>query len=54
MLLALAHQIEADDKQPLLFRHWLKKCFRMRRMRRITRRALMDPFSLVFVKLYNS
>jgi hypothetical protein len=56
MLLALAHQIqaEADDEQPLHFCHRLKKCFRMRRMRKITRRALMDPFSSAFIKLYNS
>ena len=56
MLLALAHQlqIEDDDLQPLPFRHRLKKRFWMRRIRRITRRALMDPFSSAFLKLYNS
>ncbi len=56
MLLALAHrlQVEADDEQPLPFRHRLKKCFMMRRLRRITRRALVDPSSLPFLKLYNS
>ena len=56
MLLALAHQlqIEDDDLQPLPFRHRLKKRFLIRRIRRITRRALMDPFSSAFLKLYNS
>jgi hypothetical protein len=49
----LSHQIqaEADDEQPLSYSHRLKKCFRMRR---ITRQALMDPFSSAFIKLYNS
>jgi hypothetical protein len=56
MLLALAHQfqVEADDKQPLPFRHRLKKHFMMRRIRRITRRALVDPSLSPFLKLYNS
>ena len=56
MLLALAHQLqeESDDDQPLPFRYRLKKRFRIRRIRRITRRALMDPFSSPFLKLYHS
>jgi hypothetical protein len=56
MLLALAHQLQAeeDDEQPLPFHNHLIKRFRMRRICQITRRALMDPFSLPFLKLYHS
>jgi hypothetical protein len=56
MLLALAHQfqVEAKDEQPLPFHHQLKKHFIMWRIRRITRRVLMEPFSSAFIKLYYS
>jgi hypothetical protein len=56
MLLALAHQlqVEENDEQPLPFRNRLIKCFRMWYIRQITRRALMDPFSLPFLKLFHS
>jgi hypothetical protein len=43
-----------DNEQGIPFASRLKRAFRVRRIRRISRRALGDPSESPFMKLYNS
>ena len=51
-LLTYAHLL--DNEQAVPFASRLKRPFRARRVRRISRRALGDPSESPFMKLYNS
>ena len=55
MLLSLACLSDTDDDdESSLFRYRLIKQFRIKRVRRISRRALLDPLETGFIKLYQS
>jgi hypothetical protein len=55
MLLSLACLCDTDDDdESSLFHYRLKKQFRIKRFRRISRRALLDPMESGFIKLYQS
>jgi DNA-binding TFAR19-related protein (PDSD5 family) len=52
--LACLSDTDDDDDESSLFRYRLKKQFRIKRVRRISRRALLDPMETGFIKLYQS
>jgi hypothetical protein len=55
MLLSLACLSDTDDdNESSLFRYRLKKQFRIKRVHRISWRALLDPRETGFIKLYQS
>jgi hypothetical protein len=55
MLLSMACLSNTDDDDEVsLFDYCLKKQFRIKRIHRISRRALLDPMGTGFIKLYQS
>jgi len=52
--LACLSDTDDDDDESSLFRYRLKKQFRIKRVLRISRRALLDPMETGFIKLYQS